>query len=95
MNKEVSLSIKPEFAQEYRDGYPLISQEAISDWTKVSDEGTIINLQDSKNKFIAKGYYGKQNKGFGWILSSKKDEKIDVDFFVSKIKSAIKYREDF
>ena len=95
MNKEINLIIKPEFVDKYKNGYPLISQEAISDFSKVGDEGVILNLIDSKNSFIVKGYYGKQNKGFGWILSSSKDEKIDVDFFISKIKSALKYREDF
>ncbi|MCD6173549.1 MAG: class I SAM-dependent rRNA methyltransferase [Sulfurimonas sp.] len=95
MNKEINLIIKPEFVDKYKNGYPLISQEAISDFSKVGDEGVILNLINSKNSFIVKGYYGKQNKGFGWILSSSKDEKIDVDFFISKIKSALKYREDF
>lgn len=95
MNKEINLSIKPEFVQDYKDGYPLISKESVVEWTNVSDEGLILNLFDNKKKFIAKGYYGKQNKGFGWILSSKADEKIDKDFFIRKLKSAIKYRENF
>jgi len=95
MNKEMNLTIKPEFVEKYKNGYPLISKESIVDLSMLSDEGTIINLLDEKKRFIAKGYYGKQNKGYGWILSTNKDEKIDVDFFVSKIKSAVKYREDF
>ncbi len=44
-------------------------------------------------KVIAKGYHGIQNKGHGWILSAIKIEKLDVNFFAEKIKSAIKYRE--
>ena len=95
MNKEINLTIKPEFVQEYRDGYPLIKKESVADWSKVSDEGVVVNLLDSKNKFIVKGYHGVQNKGYGWVLSDKKDVKIDIDFFISKIKSALKYREDF
>ena len=47
-----------------------------------------------KKKFIAKAYYGIQNKGYGWILSYKEDEKIDISFFEKKIKAAVKYRED-
>ncbi|MCW8954732.1 MAG: class I SAM-dependent rRNA methyltransferase [Sulfurimonas sp.] len=95
MYKEIDLLVKPEFVQEYKNGYPLISKESISDWSKVTKEGEIINLVDNKNKFIAKGYYGIQNKGYGWVLSAKKDEKIDVEYFKKKIEFAIKYRKDF
>ena len=95
MYKEIDLTVKPEYKKAYQNGYPLISKESIVDWQKVTDEGTIVNLVDSRKKFIAKGYYGKQNKGYGWVLTSKKEVKIDVSYFVRKLKSAIKYREDF
>ncbi len=95
MNSEINLILKEDYIDKYKNGYPLILKEAIVDWSKVSDEGSILNLLDSKKKFIAKGYYGIQNKGFGWVLSSLKDEKIDIDFFTRKIKSAIEYRVDF
>ncbi len=95
MNKEINLTIKSKYIKAYHDGYPLISKESIVDWSRVTDEGMIVNLLDDRQKFIAKGYYGKQNKGYGWVLSSKKDENIDVNYFMKKIKSAIKYREDF
>ena len=52
-------------------------------------------LHDNQNKFIAKAYHGIQNKGFGWVLSYKKDEKIDKDFFANKIKKALLFRKDF
>ena len=61
----------------------------------MKEEGTILNLVDSKKQFIAKGYYGKQNKGYGWVLSTKKNEKFDVDFFAGKIKEAMTYRQSF
>ncbi len=95
IQSSIDLIVKSKYIKEYQQGYPLISKESIMDFSKVSKEGEIINLVDDRKKFIAKGYYGIQNKGYGWILSFKKDEKIDVTFFVNKIKSAIKYREDF
>jgi len=95
MHKEMNLTIKPGYIKAYQDGYPLISKESIVDWGKVTEEGTIVNLLDTKKKFMVKGYYGKQNKGYGWVLSFKKEVKIDVNYFIGKIKSAIKYREDF
>ena len=95
MSKEINLTIKSGYVKAYHDGYPLINKESIVDWNRVTDEGTIVNLLDNRKKFIVKGYYGKQNKGYGWVLSSNKDENIDVNYFMKKIKSAIKYREDF
>lgn len=95
MNSEIELVVKSGYIKNYQDGYPLISKESIVDFSKATKEGLIVNLVDERKRFIAKGYYGIQNKGYGWILSFKKDEKIDVTYFVNKLKSAIKYREDF
>jgi len=92
---EIDLVVKPEYDYKYKDGYPLITKEALVEHSKLSLEGTLVNLFDTKNKFIAKGYYGIQNKGYGWVLSSKKDEAIDVAFFEKKIKAAIAYRAEF
>jgi 23S rRNA (cytosine1962-C5)-methyltransferase len=95
MINEIDLSVKPEFINDYRDGYPLISKESVLDWSRVTDEGSIVNLIDAKNKFIAKGYYGIQNKGYGWVLSYDAKEAINATYFAKKIKSAIEYRESF
>ncbi|MFK5937428.1 MAG: class I SAM-dependent rRNA methyltransferase [Sulfurimonas sp.] len=91
----INLSIKPDFVQKFKDGYPLISKEMANDWSKLTQEGSLINLLDAKKKFVAKGYYGIQNKGLGWILSHKQDEIINADFFSKKIKKAIEYRKSF
>ena len=95
MHKAIDLTVKPQFIKNYINGYPLISKDVIVDWSKVKDEGTIVNLLDERKKFIAKGYYGIQNKGYGWVLSAKKDEEINVSYFKHKIKTALKYREAF
>lgn len=91
----MNLTVKENYIQNYKNGYPLISKESIVDWSKVTTEGSIINLLDTKKKFIVKGYYGIQNKGLGWVLSSKNDEAIDRKYFTTKIELALKYREDF
>ncbi|SFZ97427.1 LSU m5C1962 methyltransferase RlmI [hydrothermal vent metagenome] len=95
MHKTIPLTIKSENIQEYRHGYPLISKESVVSWSKVDKEGRVIDLFDNKNKFVAKGYYGRQNKGYGWVLSTHKDEEIDTKFFNKKIKQAIDYRKEF
>jgi 23S rRNA (cytosine1962-C5)-methyltransferase len=95
MKKEINLTLKPEFVQDLKDGYPLIGKEIVKDWSGVKSEGCIINLLDSNNRFIAKAYHGIQNKGYGWVLSLDKEESINVKFFTKKIESAINYRDEF
>ncbi|MGG0204228.1 Uncharacterized protein BWINRA5_04983 [Bacillus mycoides] len=95
MRSEVTIKIKPKFIKEIKSGYPLILKDAIQNLNDVREEGTIINVVDEKNQFIGKGYYGKQNKGYGWILTRKEKEQINQPFFESKIKSALHKRKDF
>ncbi|MFD4704461.1 class I SAM-dependent rRNA methyltransferase [Gottfriedia sp. NPDC058432] len=95
MDKEMNLKIKQKFVRDYKTGYPLISKESIVNSKDLKSEGTIINLVDERNGFIGKGYYGKQNKGLGWILSLKEHEKISPKFFEDKIKQAIEDRKQF
>jgi 23S rRNA (cytosine1962-C5)-methyltransferase len=95
MKKDVTLTVKGKYVNIYKSGYPLISKEAIINLNEDTKEGTIFRLVDEKNKFIAKGYFGKQNKGYGWVLSRNENEQIDQRFFVNKLRDAINYREPF
>ncbi len=95
MRSEVTIKIKPKFIKEIKSGYPLILKDAIQNLNDVREEGTIIKVVDEKNQFIGKGYYGKQNKGYGWILTRKEKEQINQDFFESKVKSALHKRKQF
>lgn len=95
MRSEVTVKIKPKFIKEIKSGYPLILKDAIQNLNDVREEGTIIKVVDEKNNFVGKGYYGKQNKGYGWILTRKESEQINQSFFESKIKSALHKRKQF
>ncbi|GKX28663.1 methyltransferase [Vallitalea longa] len=91
--KETNIRIKQKYIDKIKKGYPLIEKDSIVDIGKLRREGMIINLIDSNNKFIAKGYFGRQNKGNGWILSYDKNEIIDYEFFRNKIEEAINSRK--
>ncbi|WP_297442091.1 class I SAM-dependent rRNA methyltransferase [Sulfurimonas sp.] len=95
MSNEINLTLKPDFVEQIKNGYPLLLKEFITDWSKVTQEGTIINLRDKKNKFVAKAYYGIQNKGHGWVLSLNEKEIIDKEFFKRRLNAAIEYRKEF
>ncbi len=94
MQKEVNLELKREVVEQYRGGYPLILKENIQNWNSNLKEGDIVNLLTPKGSFVAKGYYGEQNKGHGWVLTLDKKEAINSNFFTQKIREAIDYREE-
>lgn len=93
MKKNVRLKVKSSYVKGLKAGYPLITEDAVQNISNVKEEGTIIELFDDKNAFLGKGYYGKQNKGRGWVLTQNSQEVIDQSFFEKKIKKAINHRE--
>lgn len=96
MNDKIfKLKVKNKFISKVRDGYPLINKDFLVDFKKLKEEGSILKLVDDKNKFVAWGYYGKQNKGLGWILSYNEGDEIDKSFFKKKIDKATDKRNTF
>jgi 23S rRNA (cytosine1962-C5)-methyltransferase len=93
MTISIRVQVKTDFVKQINTGYPLINKDAIKNSDMLKVEGTIIDLFDEKNNFLAKGYYGKQNKGRGWVLSRKQHEVIDQAFFEKKLKLAFEYRK--
>lgn len=95
MNSEIEVQIKDKFVHKYEKGYPLIAKESILNSDVLQKEGSIIKLVDERNRFIAKGYFGKQNKGYGWVLTRNEKELITEDFFKKKFRTAYKERQSF
>ncbi|WP_010677361.1 class I SAM-dependent rRNA methyltransferase [Bacillus timonensis] len=94
MGTELNIKVKSNLVNKYKGGYPLVTKEILNHASSV-EEGVLINLVDENHSFIGKGYYGKQNKGYGWVLTRNKDEKIDQSFFERKIKAALEKRKSF
>lgn len=92
---ETAVKIKGKYVNKMRNGNPIILKEAVVNIKDLQTEGDFIKLIDERNQFIGKGYYGKQNKGVGWILTYKENEKIDQSFFQTKMMAAIKKRAHF
>ncbi len=51
MHEEIDLTIKSQYINDYKEGYPLITKESVVDWEKVTKEGVIINLLDDKKSY--------------------------------------------
>ncbi|WP_079528905.1 class I SAM-dependent rRNA methyltransferase [Halobacillus hunanensis] len=92
MSNEINITVRNKYANKYRKGYPLILKEAVVLPKTLLVEGTLMRLIDEKGKFIGKAYYGKQNKGYGWVISHNESDTIDASFFDRKLKKAVKNR---
>ncbi|GAB0168085.1 class I SAM-dependent rRNA methyltransferase [Lysinibacillus sp. CTST325] len=95
MTQTIALQINNPFSDQLKKGYPLISKDAVDARHLPKEEGALLRLMDSHNRFIGTGYYGLQNKGIGWVLTTDANEKIDQAFFIKKLKKAIQNREAF
>lgn len=95
MTKSIKVQLNDKAVTEIRRGYPLILKDAVLNPEVLKEEGSVIHLVDRHWRFVAKGYYGVQNKGIGWVLTRKEDEDIDFDFFKTRISAALSRRESF
>ncbi|HEX5563658.1 MAG TPA: class I SAM-dependent rRNA methyltransferase [Sporosarcina sp.] len=95
MTKTIDVQVNAQSIAAFKRGYPLILKDAVMNPEVLSEEGTLIRLVDRYHKFVAKGYYGNQNKGIGWVLTRDQNEEIDFEFFESKISGALSRREPF
>ncbi|MEK5332812.1 class I SAM-dependent rRNA methyltransferase [Lysinibacillus sp. FSL W8-0992] len=95
MTQTIALQINNQYASPLKKGYPLILKEAVDTRKLPTEEGAVLRLLDIHNRFIGTGYYGIQNKGIGWLLTTDANEEIDKAFFAKKISKALQNREAF
>lgn len=95
MTKTIDVQVNSQSIAAFKKGYPLILKDAVVNPEVLKEEGTLIRLIDKYRKFVAKGYYGNQNKGIGWVLTRDDNEEIDFEFFESRISGALSRRESF
>lgn len=93
MRQEITLRVKNKFSKQYKGGYPLITKDAVINGKELKEEGILVKLVDEANQFLGKGYYGNQNKGYGWIVTNNENEELDTRFFVQKLQQAFGKRE--
>ncbi|MED4856434.1 class I SAM-dependent rRNA methyltransferase [Bacillus atrophaeus] len=87
------LTLKKAFAEKIKKGYPLIEKEALAGSSAHVKEGDLVDIVTESGEFLARGYYGLQNKGVGWVLSRNKEEQTDQAFFLRKLTKAVQERD--
>lgn len=93
--KEKRLVVKNKFKDRYIKGYPLLLKDAVVSIPKEINEGDLIKVFDEGKRFVSKGYFGKQNKGIGWLLSKDQNQNIDEKFFFETLKKALGARKSY
>lgn len=93
--KPVKLVIQNKYADRYRKGYPVLIRDSVQNPGELKQEGQLVRLYDERDRFIATGYYGIQNKGLGWLLDRDEKTVIDVAFFKNRLIKAIGFRKAF
>ncbi|WP_100405806.1 class I SAM-dependent rRNA methyltransferase [Bacillus solitudinis] len=92
MTNEIRITVQSSFSKKIKNGFPLLEKDALVNGDQLKKEGTLLRLEDKQHSFIGKGYYGKQNKGFGWVLTQNEDDIIDAEFFKQRIQAALENR---
>lgn len=87
------MPLKQKAVQKALKGYPLLVKEDFAVPVK-EKEGTLVELVDKQNQFVAAAYLAKQNKGDGWILSLNPNETISETFFERLFKQAAEKRKN-
>ncbi|MCP3027283.1 class I SAM-dependent rRNA methyltransferase [Halobacillus sp. A5] len=88
-----TIKIKNKEAVKFKKGYPLLQKSSIKDFDSGLKEGDLLHIIDENHTFIGKGYYGLQNKGIGWIITSNSDLTIDQKFFSNLLSNALGLRK--
>ena len=83
--KETTVKINSKYVNRMKSGNPIILKEAIINVKDLHTEGMILKVVDESRQFIGKGYYGKQNKGYGWILTRQVEGSSGWSLFSTKI----------
>ncbi|WP_088815569.1 MULTISPECIES: class I SAM-dependent rRNA methyltransferase [Listeria] len=92
--EELTLQVAPKYVKRYQSGFPLVQREMIVNWPKQIAEGQILRLVSPNKAFLGKAYYGKQNKGDGWVFSRKEDETLSTEFFRALLQEAVQNRQE-
>jgi 23S rRNA (cytosine1962-C5)-methyltransferase len=74
-------------------GNPLLQMEDFPNELSF-DEGELVELVDSRPKFVAKAYLAKQNKGVGWVFSLDNADSFNEAFFKKQFEKAKRKRTD-
>ncbi len=87
--------VKATAIEQIKDGQPLLYKELFQKTNHLKEAGALLRLTTEDKEYLATGYFGKQEKGIGWLLTTDELQDIDETFFKEKIEVALDRRNDF
>ncbi|MDR2832511.1 MAG: class I SAM-dependent rRNA methyltransferase [Streptococcaceae bacterium] len=87
----MNVKVNKKAAQKIKNGYPLLVEQ---DLIGKFPDNTLVTLVNEANQPLATAYLSKQNKGIGWVLTTK-NEKIDQMFYANQLQKAKNKRANY
>ncbi|SNR61368.1 23S rRNA (cytosine1962-C5)-methyltransferase [Desulfurobacterium atlanticum] len=87
------MSIKPGRERRVKAFHPWIYKKEILSFSRKPKPGELCIIRDYKGAFLAKGYINPESYIAIRILTFRKEEEIDLNFFVKRIEEAFNYRK--
>ncbi|MDX1949865.1 MAG: class I SAM-dependent methyltransferase [Rickettsiales bacterium] len=93
----IEIYISKKASDEVRAGFPWVYNSEIlkNSMLETLEAGELVKILDNKGKFLSIGYFNYKSIISIRILNQNSQEKIDKDFFKTRIKNAVKKREKF
>jgi 23S rRNA (cytosine1962-C5)-methyltransferase len=85
--------LKRKIAPRIAGGHPWIFANEVDTVEGSPEEGSVVDVYYHDGKFTGKGYINQQSQIMVRLLSRKKTDVIDEDFFLNKIRDCWKYRQ--
>ncbi len=92
--REITIKVPSDLEERILSKNPVIEKIMLKSYKGKINEGDILKFTSETGKFLARGYYGVQNKSFGWMLSYNYKQKINEKFFKQIINRAISKRNE-
>jgi 23S rRNA (cytosine1962-C5)-methyltransferase len=90
----IKIKISKQFKNRIKNGYLWIFSNEI-DHKYMLKQISYVEVYDHKDNFLCKGVYNPHSLISVRVLSQKKDEKIDKEFFYKKLKTAVERRKKY
>ncbi|WP_214893261.1 class I SAM-dependent rRNA methyltransferase [Exiguobacterium sp. H66] len=87
--------VKATAIEQIKNSQPLLYKELFQKSNHLKEAGALLRLTTEDKEYLATGYFGKQEKGLGWLLSTDEIQEIDDVFFKEKIEVALDRRDAF
>ncbi|MFZ9300443.1 MAG: class I SAM-dependent rRNA methyltransferase [Chitinophagaceae bacterium] len=89
----ISVVLKRKISNRVISGHPWVFANEVQQVHGLAEPGDTVLVETHDGKFVGKGYINPKSQILVRILTRKKNEEINADFFLQRIKTAWEYRQ--